>query len=714
MKSLSLLLYCAFLLSAVADDSNYTLTDPELKAVVIDSDPKESFFGMQCDSAGRLFVGAREGLFVYEPDPNGLYQPRKLLFRFPANSWIGDIAIRGNDLYVATHNAVYLLAGAVTNRDGLKPKRLLWGLPPLAFFQEHQGFHGLVFGPESDLYVSFGDNLIGYGDFKRPDHFGHWTFYHGENTTPFTGCGGVLRVSPDGNQLSVIATGLRNPCGLAFDSDWNLFSNDNDHESRPDEYVPGRLLHITPHADFAWPRGWLIEKQPWRADLLDTLNPNLGRYVPAGQGYYNDAFLPEKFRRCLYVAEWGKAMLLRYPLRADGASFKADECQFLAGKNKARPVGVTVGRGGRIFVTTLYMAANEASPVVKSDLVMITLADDAPNAPFDAWNETTATDTQLVAASQNASWSRRYRAHIELSRRGKVIPPKAQDYATLEKNLASTNARAAHAALIDILDRGDQFPYDAVLALARSQDSYLRQTAVQILAQKATTDQLQKLSGAPAAADRLVGVLALGRRLTVPPVTQPLPDDYPAAAPNFASTVQYADGTVELKTLGRLANFTMAEVWARKKTKSAEEEKIFDFLQRRLHDADEQVAKQAAFNLRLLADPRTDAEAAAILKIKNDVIVKPIASARPPPPQNCRRNTGTRIGMRKPSWAAPMKAVNSSKPSAAPIATPSNPPTPVAADPVWPMRANASPPNTSPNPSSFPTKSSPPPSAGPP
>jgi hypothetical protein len=40
-----------------------------------------------------------------------------------------------------------------------------------------------------------------------------------------------------------------------------------------EQYVPGRLLNITPHAYFSWPRGWLVEKQPWRADLLDTLNP---------------------------------------------------------------------------------------------------------------------------------------------------------------------------------------------------------------------------------------------------------------------------------------------------------------------------------------------------------------------------------------------------------------------------------------------------------
>src|SRR6266487_2909059 len=166
--------------------SDYRLVDSELKLVGIDSDATESFLSLQLDSAGRLFAGGREGLFVYEPESKGLYKPRQLLHRFPPNSWIGDIAIRGDDLYIATHTAIYLLEGAVTKRAGLQAKRLLWGMPPLAHFEEHQGFHGLILGPDGDLYISFGDNLVGYGDFKRADHWGHWTFLHQEKRTPFT------------------------------------------------------------------------------------------------------------------------------------------------------------------------------------------------------------------------------------------------------------------------------------------------------------------------------------------------------------------------------------------------------------------------------------------------------------------------------------------------------------------------------------------------
>jgi putative heme-binding domain-containing protein len=534
------------------------------------------------------------------------------------------------------------------------------------------------------LYVSFGDNLIFYGDFKRADHWGYWTFFHGQNKTPFTGVGGVIRLSPDGNQLSVVARGFRNPCGLCFDADWNLFSNDNDHESMPKEFVPGRLLHVTAHADFAWPRGWLVEKQPWRADLLDTLNPNLGRYVPTGQTYYNDTYLPETFRNNLYVAEWGKAAVLRYPLRAEGASFRADEIKLLSGRNNARPVGVAVGRGGRLFVTTLYMKGNEVSPVVKSDLLMITRADDIATAPFAPYEETSASLQKLYAELENPSWQRRYRAHIELIRRGGDALHEAcarldlaqlksdsllqnhllwlaaaagatdqvakfaespdensrcqslraltrfskapGDYDLFVKALADKNPQVAHAALIGIFDRFERVPEEAVLNLARGDDSYLRQTAAQLLAEKVPLSHLQRLAESPDAKIRLAAVLAAGFQLTVPPATQTLPLDIPLSTSQFSLKAQYADGIVDLSQLGRLGHFTLAEAWSKIKP-TADQQAAFDLLDRRLQDADERVAKQAALFLRLLADPRTDATAARLLKIENAPVLQPIAGA---------------------------------------------------------------------------------------
>ena len=398
--------------------SDFSLSDPGLRAVSIDQSPGESFLSLRVDASGRLFVGGREGLFVYEPQVGGRggYGPRQELYRFPKGSWVYDIEIRGNDLYVLTLSALYLFPDGVVRRAELQPRRLLWGPPD---WHVHQAFHGLAWGPEGDLYISMGDLLVFYGDYQRADHWGHWTMFSqpAGTRTPYTGVGGVFRCRPDGTRLQVVAGGTRNSCGLVFDTSWNLFSNDNDHEGLPTEYVPGRILHVTPHADFGWPRGWMVRKTPQRADLLETVAPDLGRAVPVGQTYYDEAYLPARYRNNLLVARWGSRAVARYPLSPRGASFSSREQVLLQGYGTTRPVGVAVGRGGRVFVALASMAHNEGSPVYPSELVMITRSDDPDHHPFQPIDLVNASTGDLARElARGSSWPAR-RAHQELLRR---------------------------------------------------------------------------------------------------------------------------------------------------------------------------------------------------------------------------------------------------------------------------------------------------------
>ncbi|MEX0978300.1 MAG: ThuA domain-containing protein, partial [Pirellulales bacterium] len=319
------------------------LVDPELKLLSIDTSRDESFLSLKVDTIGRLFVGGREALFVYEPDAFGGYKPPSLLYRFPPDSWVTDVEIRGNDLYVMTNAALYLIAGGRVERENLKPRRLLWGTP----VDLHVTWHGLAWGPEGDLYFSSGDPLLNYGDVQnRPDHWGHWTIYSQPEGTkvPYTGVGGFFRCRPDGSRLQVVAGGTRGAVGIAFDRRWNLFSNDNDHESIADRYSPARLLHVAPQANFFWPRGWIAGMSPERSDLLEIVNAQMGREVPVGQAYSSDAWLGRQFADSLLVALWGQRKVAGFELEPRGASFAAEEFPLLVGEEMARPVGVAVGR----------------------------------------------------------------------------------------------------------------------------------------------------------------------------------------------------------------------------------------------------------------------------------------------------------------------------------------------------------------------------------
>ncbi len=657
--------------SARADD--YRPADADLKVVALDSDKTESFLSVRVDTQGRLFVGGREGLFVYEPNADGTYQPRTLLYRFPAHSWVYDIEIRGNDLYVLTLSALYLLPDAVNKREGLQPKKLLWGVPN---GHVHQCFHSLAWGPEGDLYVSMGDPLWYYGDFARPDHWGYWTFFTQPEGTqiPYHGQGGMFRLRPDGTRFQIVARGLRNPCGIAFDRDWNLFANDNDHEGLPALYVPGRLLHVTPHANFHWPRGWMLHKMPERADLLQTMFDGMGRAVPVGQSYYDDTFLPEKYRHNLLIARWCTRTVARYPLEPRGASFKTTEQPLLVGKDMVRPVGVAVGRGGRIFATLSRMAHNEGSPVYPSDLVMITRADDAKPFAFTSFDATKATAEKLWSELGDLSWQRRYRAHIELTRRGfaifkdankRLAGIKANDPAlpSLIWLAAQSGAGSLHLisltahpeprvraqairALTEFPDqiRGEpiftpslQDPdphvqHAGILAHysskvqwdnairqviergpARSDDTYLRQAATLLLAERATLKQLETMCLSRDVATRMASVLAIGSSLTIPAPHAPIRPHLPLAdwREESANIIDFADGKLDLRKSSRVGTYTFAEHW-KADMHTVEQELMFKRLRSMLTDDDEKIRLQSAFYLSLLNDPRSEPEIAKV------------------------------------------------------------------------------------------------------
>ncbi|NRB27643.1 MAG: hypothetical protein HRU37_08185, partial [Roseibacillus sp.] len=53
------------------------MADKTLDVQLIDSDEKEFFISQTMDLSGRLFVGCREALYVYEPAADGGFGPRR-------------------------------------------------------------------------------------------------------------------------------------------------------------------------------------------------------------------------------------------------------------------------------------------------------------------------------------------------------------------------------------------------------------------------------------------------------------------------------------------------------------------------------------------------------------------------------------------------------------------------------------------------------------
>ena len=90
---------------------------------------------------------------------------------------------------------------------------------------------------------------------------------------------------------------------------------------------------------------------------------------------------------------------------------------------------------------------------------------------------------------------------------------------------------------------------------ATSKDTYLRQAATFLLAEKATFKELETLCGRADAPVRLAGVLAVGSKLTIPPAHKPLAQHLLLAKlrEESAYVIDYADGKLDLRSLAASA-----------------------------------------------------------------------------------------------------------------------------------------------------------------
>ncbi|MBI4463437.1 MAG: sorbosone dehydrogenase family protein [Acidobacteria bacterium] len=184
----------------------------------------------------------------------------------------------------------------------------------------------------------------------------------------------ILQVNPDGKQMRVFASGLRNPVGMDWEPETKtLWTVVNERDGLGDELVPDYLTRVREGSFYGWPYSYFGQhedprKTGERPDLVSmAVLPDyaLGSHVaPLGLTFYTGTTFPSHYHGGAFIGlhgSWNRSRFVGYkvvfipfqngrpsgPIQDFLTGFIADE---EASEVYGRPVGVTVLPDGSLLV----------------------------------------------------------------------------------------------------------------------------------------------------------------------------------------------------------------------------------------------------------------------------------------------------------------------------------------------------------------------------
>jgi glucose/arabinose dehydrogenase len=178
----------------------------------------------------------------------------------------------------------------------------------------------------------------------------------------------ISRANPDGSELEVIATGLRNPVGLDFQPGTELlWATVNERDNQGNEIPPDLVTIVEEGANYGWPQCLPPDATPQEpaADCSGVTPPTIGiqaHSAPLGLAFLDGEGVPTELSGDLIVAQHGswnreppaapKLLLINFeddiPIAARDF---ATGWQDASGERWGRPAGVVVAPDGSLIVS---------------------------------------------------------------------------------------------------------------------------------------------------------------------------------------------------------------------------------------------------------------------------------------------------------------------------------------------------------------------------
>lgn len=339
--------------SQATDPASFTLPSGFKAELIRSAQPNEdSWVSMAFDPQGRLTLAKeKKGLLRLDPKDGSVREIESTLLECRGLLYAHGV------LYANANNSKGLYRLRDADGDG-------------AFEDKHELMHTeggvghgrnhIKLGPDGRIWVAHGNNVLlpsPLADTSPLRNYGHdqvlpnpWdgSMFDGNVELP---AGHVVAVDPQDGRIELVAGGLRNPLDIAFNREGELFTFDADMERDVSAswYMPTRVLHLVPGADFGWRRG--TGRFPsWYVDTLPSV-VDIGLSSPTGICFGYGAKFPKKYEDALFILDWSYGRIIAVHLNAKGASYTGTQETFVSG----RPLNVTdacIGPDGALWFTT--------------------------------------------------------------------------------------------------------------------------------------------------------------------------------------------------------------------------------------------------------------------------------------------------------------------------------------------------------------------------